>query len=98
MKIELIYFNGCPNIKAARDNIKAACYNLKTEYSIQEWNNNDDNAPDYTKTYGSPTILVNGKDIAGVSGDCCTSGNCRIYADMTGVPSVELIKTALEKE
>ncbi len=97
MKIELIYFDGCPNVQAAKDNIKAACDNLKIEHSVQEWNHNDDNAPDYTKKYGSPTILVNGKDIAGGPGDCCATGNCRIYADMTGIPSVELIQTALEK-
>ncbi len=97
MKIEIIYFNGCPNIQAAKDNIKAACKELGIEGSVQEWNQNDDNAPDFTKKYGSPTVLVNGKDVAGDPGDCCTSGSCRIYTDMTGIPSVELIRTALER-
>ena len=97
MNIELIYFKGCPNVQAARNNIKAVIDALGVNCTVQEWNQNDDNAPDYAKKYGSPTILVNGEDIAGGPSDCCAKGNCRIYSDMTGVPSAKLIKAALER-
>ena len=92
MKIELIYFDGCPNIEAAGENIREACRQAEIDNSFKEWNQNDKNAPSYVQGYGSPTVLVNGKDIAGGKNDCCKTGACRIYADMTGVPSVDLIK------
>ena len=54
--------------------------------------------PEHARQYGSPTILVQGKDVAGgeaPGADAC----CRIYADgggvMRGVPTVEQIAAKL---
>ncbi len=97
MTIELIYFAGCPNIEKARESIKSACKKAGISEKWKEIDQNASDAPDYVDGYGSPTILVNGKDVAGGKADCCATGNCRIYPDMTGVPSAELILTALER-
>ncbi len=98
MTIELIYFDGCPNVEATRETIKSACAAAGIKPDWKEWNQHDKDAPSYTQGYGSPTILVNGKDVAGEKSDCCATGNCRIYDNMTGVPSVEMIQQALNKE
>jgi hypothetical protein len=97
MNVELIYFNGCPNVEATRKNIEIALKNAGAETTWQEWEQSDPAAPDYTKQYGSPTVLVDGKDVAGGPGDCCARGNCRLYPDGTGIPKPEMIQQALEK-
>ncbi len=98
MKIELIYFDGCPNIEAARNNIKLACEKSGVNPDFKEWNQNSSDAPDHVDGYGSPTILVNGVDVGGQRSDCCSTGNCRIYLDMTGVPSVDIIQNAMKEQ
>lgn len=98
MTIEFIYFDGCPNIEATRENIRSACKTVGVRPEWKEYNQSDENVPDYIQGYGSPTILVNGRDVAGEKSDCCSTGNCRIYDNMTGVPSIQLIQQALEKQ
>lgn len=96
MSVELIYFEGCPNVEAARKNLEAALKGAGKNTEWQEWEQNNPAAPGYVKQYGSPTILVDGKDIAGGPDDCCSQGNCRIYPDGTGIPKQEMILKALE--
>ncbi len=94
MKIELIYFDGCPNVGLAREHIKQAFTAIGIDEQWQEWEQGNPDAPDYVQQYGSPTILVDGKDIAGGPGDCCAPNSCRIY-EGGNAPSVEMIKTAI---
>lgn len=98
MNIELIYFKGCPNVEPTRANLKAALKKIDGVAKWQEWEQNNPDAPAYVKGYGSPTILVEGQDIAGGPGDCCARGNCRIYPDGTGTPTQEMILKALRAE
>ncbi len=95
MKVELIYFDGCPNAEQAHSNLKKAIENTGCGCRITEWKSGDEKAPDYVRQYGSPTILIDEKDIAGGPGNCCASDSCRIYEG--GVPSVEAIQMALRK-
>ena len=98
MKIELIYEKTCPNVDAAREQLKTALEKAGLEQAWLEWEVSDPKAPEYSRIYGSPTILVNEQDVSGLQpGDCCD--NCRIYTDENGglqiVPSVEKIVGAL---
>ncbi len=93
MKVELIYFDGCPNAAPARDNLEKAIAAAGCGCQITEWKQGDENAPDYIRQYGSPTILIDGKDIAG-AGNSGSSTSCRVYEG--GVPSVETIQAALK--
>ncbi|MBI1215482.1 MAG: hypothetical protein GC185_06665 [Alphaproteobacteria bacterium] len=92
MKTELIYFEGCPNAAFARENLRKAL-DAGDGAEWTEWEQSDENAPDYVRQYGSPTILVDGKDIAGGPSDCCAAHSCRLYEG--GVPSVDMIRKAL---
>jgi len=78
-----------------RENLRKAFETSGIKAEWTEWEQSNENAPDYARQYGSPTILVDGKDIAGGPGDCCAPESCRIYEG--GVPSVEMIQTALNK-
>jgi len=88
--VELIYFSGCPNADAARRNLRAALGVTGAGSQWQEWDQNDPVAPGRIRQYGSPTILVNGRDVTGVAAGVAAAA-CR--AD--GAPSVELIRAAL---
>ncbi len=88
--IELVYFDGCPNVDAARANIRAALEAADLPPTWREWNQSDPSAPAYVKQYGSPTVLVDGRDVTGVEAGVAASA-CR--AD--GAPSAKMIRLAM---
>lgn len=95
--IEFIYDRDCPNVEPARVALRDALLSLKRTPMWQEWDRADEHAPQYVRAYGSPTILVNGKDIAGMPpGDASA---CRIYRNESGntrgIPDTQLILAAL---
>lgn len=55
MKIELLFFEGCPNVPSARQLLERCLAEMGIESSVEEREGD----------YGSPTILVNGNDIMG---------------------------------
>jgi hypothetical protein len=89
--IELIYFDGCPNAEPARANLREALVTLDLATDWQEWEQGDPASPPHAKQYGSPTVLVNGRDITGVEAGVAAPA-CR--AD--GAPSIDAIRNALE--
>ena len=100
MKIEFLYFDGCPNHETALTNLKEVLSEagLKEEIDII----NIENPKDVTKHrfLGSPSIRINGKDLE-VTEDESTeySMRCRRYKNgdvMEGFPSKELISTNLK--
>jgi len=98
MKVELIYEKTCPNVEAARHQLKSALEQAGLDPVWAEWEVSDPEAPEYSRLHGSPTILVNERDVSGLKpGDSCD--NCRIYTDDSGqlqiVPSIEKILSAL---
>jgi len=95
--IEFIYDRDCPNVEGARVELRRALQTAALKTSWQEWNRADEHAPEYVRAYGSPTILVDGKDIAGMPpGDASA---CRIYrneqGNTRGIPDTQLILAAL---
>lgn len=94
--IELIYDSDCPNVPPARENLSRALKQAGLAPQWQEWDRADTKAPAYVRAYGSPTILVQGQDVAGSKGSDAAS--CRIYVNgegrNQGVPPVEMIVTA----
>lgn len=90
MKIELIYFDGCPNAGRARANLQRALADAAVRMPVIEWEQGNPAAPPYVGAYGSPTVLVNGRDVTGVGPGAGAA--CR--AD--GAPSVALVRAALE--
>lgn len=83
MNVELIYDDDCPNAVGARTLIERAMLSVGiAKPTWQEHCRQDEQVPAYAQEYGSPTILVNGKDVSPLSG---AGGNaCRIYRDETG--------------
>ena len=100
MTVELIYDKDCPHVAGARKNLMRAFEKLNQRPNWCEWERSARGVPAHVKQYGSPTVLVEGRDIAtastqfGSSGDCC-----RLYFSIdgspTGLPETEVIYSAL---
>lgn len=87
--IDLVYFDGCPNTERARANLRG----LLPEGSWREWNLSSAGTPERFRRYGSPTVLVDGRD---VTGEGAATGAMACRAD--GAPSQELIRRALASD
>ena len=85
-RIELVYFDGCPNASQARENLREAVEASSEALTWSEWDLMEESTPADYRRFGSPTVLVNGEDVTGqnVGADAMA---CR--AD--GVPSVATI-------
>ncbi|HEY0477869.1 MAG TPA: mercuric transporter MerT family protein [Kofleriaceae bacterium] len=91
MKIQLLFFPDCPNVDATRIALRDALAAEKLVLPIEEIDVEDPRAPEWARGWGSPTILIDGKDVY----DQASSGAsaCRLYAH--GAPSVEVIRSRL---
>lgn len=96
--IELIYEKTCPNIDKARAALLAALMQFGRNPRWHEWEQNDPAAPLVARRFGSPTILVDGRDVAGEP-PSEELPRCRLYADedgrIRGAPTVANIVAAL---
>jgi mercuric ion transport protein len=96
-KVELIYDNDCPNVAAAREQLRRAFQEVGVPANWQEWDRGNPSSPDYARRYGSPTILVEGRDVAsGVPAE--RAACCRLYRSeggFQGVPPANMIAAAL---
>ena len=82
-RIELVYFDGCPNAPQARENIRAAVEASGKLLEWSEWDLAAESTPESFRRYGSPTVLIDGEDVSG-EGAHTAAMACR--AD--GAPSV----------
>lgn len=92
MKIHLLHFEGCPNVDAARNALREALAAEKVDVGIDEIDVENADAPEWARGWGSPTILVDGQDVMGLT-PSSTSSCCRLYAD--GAPSIEAIRARI---
>ena len=93
--VELVYFSGCPNAAAARANLEAALSRAGVPRRWREWDLEDPATPRRASEYGSPTVLVDGRDVTGVGRDVAPGVlSCR----NEGPPTVAQISAALTRD
>ncbi len=94
IKIEVQYFRGCPNSESVLNMVKnfvaTSTLNLEFEEVLVE---SQEDAEKY-KFRGSPTILINGKDLEGLEENKTPSLACRVYR--SGLPTERDLKTFIE--
>lgn len=100
MNVELIYDADCPNVAQTRSLLIKAFTRTGVSARWREWERAAPDSPEYARSYGSPTILVDGEDVAG-AGPVSGAGACRVYSDLDGklsrTPSLETICSALSR-
>ena len=85
-RIELVYFDGCPNVSQARDNLREAVEASHEDLTWSEWDLMAESTPADFRRFGSPTVLVNGEDVTGEN-----VGTEAMACRADGVPSVATI-------
>ncbi len=97
MKIELLYFDGCPSWQDALENARTAlaAEGLETDIRLVKLASDEDAAR--LKFLGSPSFQVNGEDMWPEQREryyLC----CRVYATpqgMKGAPTIEMLREKL---
>jgi copper chaperone CopZ len=99
MKVEILYFDGCPHYRPAVEQVREALRLEGLTAELVEINVPDAARAQELKFLGSPTIRVNGDDIEPAARSSTNFGlMCRTYGDAgrhTGVPPLDLIRAAL---
>ncbi len=94
--IELIYSQDCPNVDVTRARLQEVLARIGLASRWQEWDRESAGAPAHVRGYGSPTVLVDGRDVgeaAAAEADCC-----RVYPGegrFEGAPSTEVLESAI---
>ena len=99
MKIEFLYFEGCPSHEPALSLLKQVLKEkkIKERINVIEIKSEDD-ARKYN-FFGSPSIHINGRDIEEERKNDKYLYGCRIYRTdkgTSGVPSKNMIEDAVE--
>jgi hypothetical protein len=98
MKITIQYFDGCPHWTLAENRVREAMTDLgrkDVEIAYQRIDSPDD--AEQFSFHGSPTILVNGRDLF-AGREMPVSFGCRVYATeegTQGAPSVSQLRQVL---
>ena len=89
MKIQFLSFEGCPLSDAARDQLDQALNACDFNEKYEVIDIMDPDTSEDLRSWGSPTILINGLDVTGFpKGD---SVGCRIYPGPERVPNSDEI-------
>jgi mercuric ion transport protein len=98
IQVELVYDTGCPNVPEARRVLMRAFAAVNLTPRWDEWERGAAASPEYVRDFGSPTILVNGADVAAAP-QVAGAGACRIYQGengaLVGVPPMERVAASL---
>ncbi|MEW5975774.1 MAG: DUF2703 domain-containing protein [Acidobacteriota bacterium] len=101
MKVEVFYFEGCPNHQAAVQRVKEILREEGLAAEVIEVNVPDQKTATRLGFLGSPTIRVNGLDVEPSARSCRDAGmTCRTYVEhgrRVGLPSRNLVRTALKQ-
>jgi len=101
VKIELFYFDGCPNHEPTERLLREAMVELGIDTAINAVNIADDDDARVRKFLGSPSIRIDGRDIEIEENESTAySMRCRVYhakTGLSGVPPKQLIRDALAK-
>jgi len=100
-RVEILYFDGCPNHEAARVLVERVAAELQVEPEIDLVEVPDADAAAQLRFLGSPTVRVNGHDVepgAEERGDFVFS--CRVYRSergLSGQPEASWVRKALSE-
>ena len=99
MKVEVLYFEGCPNHAPTVERVREALQSENVTADVREIEVGTQAQAESMGFLGSPSVRINGLDIEPEARSLETYGlRCRTYLDgakRSGVPSSELIRLAI---
>ncbi len=90
IKIEVQYFNGCPNSESVLDMVRKYVNESESKIDFEEILVDTEEVAKQYKFRGSPTILINGNDIEGLKENETPSLSCRFYSN--GLPTSDNLR------
>lgn len=101
MKIEVLYFDGCPNHKPAVERVQQLLHDEGVSAEVLEVNVSDASIAQQVGFLGSPSVRVNGLDVEPGARAAREYGMmCRTYSvggQREGVPSPEVLRLAIRE-
>jgi hypothetical protein len=101
MKVEILYFSGCPNHALAVKSVREVLRQEAAPPDIGEVEVKDAATAQQVGFLGSPTIRVDGQDVeTGVRSASAFGMICRTYIDCgqrAGIPPLEWIRAAVRE-
>ena len=101
MKVEVLYFDGCPTYRAAHKTLAEVVCEVGLQAEVELVAVNTDEEARRLRFPGSPTIRVDGRDLFPTPAREDWRLGCRVYATpegLRGSPTVEMLREALTKE
>ena len=98
MRVELLYFNGCPTDQAAKEALQEVLGREGVEAEVELVAVNTDWEAQRLRFPGSPTIRVDGEDLFPVPERAEYALGCRMYATpegLKGSPTAEMLRASL---
>ncbi len=99
--VDLVFFDGCPHVEAARGALRRAFAEAGRQDGWSEWRSDDPSLPAYARGFGSPSIFVGGREVTGAD-PACSGGSCRVYQGqdgaLAGAPDPATLAAALAGE
>ncbi len=99
MKIELLYFDGCPSWKRTLKDLREVMEEMGIDDEIEMIEIKTDEDVQRHRFLGSPSIRVNGRDIEErMANDTDYNMRCRVYRNdlmFQGWPSKDMLRDAL---
>jgi hypothetical protein len=100
MKVEILYFDGCPTYLQAEKTLRGLLAKEGVEADVELVAVNTDEEAQELRFPGSPTIRVDGEDLFPVAERSEYALGCRMYSTPEGLrraPTTELLREALAK-
>jgi hypothetical protein len=101
MKIEILYFHGCPTYETATQTLRAVLAQEGVVADIELVAINSDEEAQRLRFPGSPTVRVDGRDLFPAPEREYWRLGCRVYATpegLSGSPSAEMLREALKRK
>ena len=99
MRVEVLYFGGCPTYETATKTLRVILAEEGVETEIKLVAINSDEEAQRLRFSGSPTVRVDGRDLFPVPEREDWRLGCRVYATpegLNGSPSAEMLREALK--
>ena len=100
MKIEVLYFEGCPNHQPAVEALESVLDELGIATRVESTRVRDQSEAAATAFIGSPTIRIDGVDVEPADTPSVPRMACRVYRTsdgIAGVPDRATLAAALRK-
>ena len=98
MKVEILYFDGCPTYKATEKTLREVIAQEGMDAEIKLVALNTDEEAQRVQFPGSPTVRVDGEDLFPGPERAVYALGCRMYAPsggLRGAPTAEMLSEAL---